>query len=207
YDLNSYNSRKSFSLQTSPRFQNDRTWNLKLDVKRDFGEFRFPFDLRAGASLYQLHRRKQAGQIVLNYVGPDGIANNADDPQLNAAQFIKTTYGDKFLYGIRTPPLVDPYKFADFMRANPNSVQDFQATYRWTPNLLFRGAVTRSMSRPGVQTILPNTTVNDTAAIPNVSVNNTALKPTYSRNIDLEVELYTKSAGVITAGYFKKTVT
>ncbi len=298
YDLNSYNSRKSFSLQTSPRFQNDRTWNLKLDTRRNFAEARFPFDLRAGASLYQLHRRKAAGQIVLQYVGPDGIANNADDPQLSAAQFAKTTYGDKFLYGIRTPPLVDPYKFADFMKANPNSVQDlqgtniqrqrvnsqtmaqnvtsgyvassikvspkltlvtgvrgeqtenfvrgairinslgvglpanskqffdavysqtqratskytdffpnFQSTYRFSPDLLFRGALTRSMSRPGVQTILPNTTVNDTATIPNVSVNNTGLLPTYSRNIDLQFEYYTQSAGKIELGWFRKTVT
>jgi TonB-dependent receptor len=298
YDLASYNTRKSFSLQTSPRFQNDRTWNLKADVRRAFDGFRVPFDLRAGLGLYQLHRRKQAGQIVLNYVGPDGIANNADDPQLSAAQFVKTTYGDKFLYGIRTPPLVDPYKFAEFMKANPNSVQDiqgtnvqrqivntqqmsqditsaylastvrltskltvvggvraeetenyvrgalrqnslgvglptnskayfqavysktqratsnytdyfpnFQTTYRFTPDLLFRGAVTRSMSRPGVQSILPNTTVNDTAVIPNVSVNNTGLLPTYSRNIDLQFELYTRPAGTISVGWFRKTIT
>lgn len=298
YDLASYNTRKSFSLQTSPRFQNDRTWNLKFDARRNFDGFRIPFDLRAGASLYQLHRRKQAGQIVLNYTGPDGVAGNADDPLLLASQFAKTTYGDKFLYGIRTPPLVDPYKFADFMAANPNSVQDIQgqniqrqrvntqsmaqnvtaayfassvrvtpkltlvgglraeqtenavrgairinslgvglpanskqffdavysqtqratsdytdlfpnlqATYRITPDLLFRSALTRSMSRPGVQTILPNTTVNDTAAIPSVTVNNTGLLPTYSRNLDLQLELYTRPAGTVTLGWFKKTVT
>lgn len=297
YDLASYNSRKSFSLQTSPRFQNDRTWNLKADVRRAFDAFRLPFELRAGASLYQLHRRKQAGQIVLNYFGPDGIANNADDPQLSAAQFAKTTYGDKFLYGIRTPPLVDPYKFAEFMRANPGAVQDiqgqnvqrqvvnsqtmaqditaayaagtvrfsprltfvgglraertenfvrgalrqnslgaglpanskeffravysqtqratsdytdyfpnYQATYRFTPDLLLRAALTRSMSRPGVQSILPNTTVNDTAAIPSVTVNNTGLMPTYARNFDLQFELYTRPAGTITVGWFRKKV-
>lgn len=303
YDLASYHSRKSFSLQTSPRFQNDRTWNLKFDTRRNFAELRFPLELRAGASLYQLHRRKQAGQIVLQYVGPDGIANNADDPQLSAAQFAKTTYGDKFLYGIRTPPLVDPYKFAEFMTANPNSVQDlqgtniqrqrvntqqmaqdvtsayvagtvkvsskltllgglrgeqtenfvrgairinslglpilaqgftttskpyfnaiysqtqratsdytdffpnFQATYRFTPEFIFRGALTRSMSRPGVQTILPNTTVNDTATIPSVSVNNTGLLPTYARNIDLQFEYFTQSAGKLEFGWFRKTIT
>ncbi|MDP3071052.1 MAG: TonB-dependent receptor [Opitutaceae bacterium] len=298
YDLNSYNSRKSFSLQTSPRFQNDRTWNLKLDVRRNFAEFRFPFELRAGASLYQLHRRKQAGQIVLQYVGPDGIGGNADDPLLLASQFAKTTYGDKFLYGIRTPPLVDPYKFAEFMRANPAAVHNIQPqniqrqrvntqqmaqnvtaayfagtvkltprltflgglraeqtenfvrgairvnslgvglpanslaffdavysrtqratsdytdyfpngqlTYRFTPNLLLRGALTRSMSRPGVQTILPNTTVNDTALIPNVTVNNTGLLPTYARNLDLQLEYYTKAAGKFEFGWFRKTVT
>ncbi|MEO6243811.1 MAG: TonB-dependent receptor [Opitutaceae bacterium] len=298
YDLDSYNSRKSFSLQTSPRFQNDRTWNLKLDVRRSFAALRFPVELRAGASLYQLHRRKQAGQIVLQYVGPDGIGNNADDPLLFASQFAKTTYGDKFLYGIRTPPLVDPYKFAEFMRVNPAAVHNIQPqniqrqrvntqqmaqdvtavyfagtvkltpqltllgglrgertenfvrgairvnslgaglpanslaffdavysrtqrattdytdlfpngqlTYRLLPDVIFRGALTRSMSRPGVQTILPNTTVNDTATIPNVSVNNTGLLPTYSRNLDLQVEIYTGATSKLEIGWFRKTVT
>ena len=84
---------------------------------------------------------------------------------------------------------------------------NFQATYRFTPDLLFRGALSRSMSRPGVQTILPNTTVNDTAAIPNVSVNNTGLLPTYSRNIDLQFEYFTQSAGKLEFGWFRKTVT
>ena len=301
YDLRSYSNSTGLSLQTSPRFQNDRTWNLKFDVKRDFSGFRFPFDLRAGASLYQIHRQKQAGQIVLNFLGPDGIAGTADDGPnaLNASLFDGAdTYGDKFLYGIRQPPLLDPYKVATYMKQYPLAIQDiaaaniarrytntqkmaqditaayfagnvkltrqlalttgvraeitenfvrgplrvnsaavipgasaldqqlalfsrtqrvtskytdyfpnFQATYRFTPDFLFRGAVTRSMSRPGVQTILPNTTVNDTAAVPNVTVNNTGLLPSYSRNIDLQFELYTRPAGTITLGVFKKTVT
>jgi iron complex outermembrane receptor protein len=300
YDLRSYTNSTGLSLQTSPRFQNDRTWNLKFDVKRDFAGFRFPFDLRAGASLYQLHRQKQAGQIVLNFLGPDGIAGTADDGPntLNASLFDGSdTYGDKFLYGIRPPPLLDPYKVATYMKQYPLAIQDiaaaniarrysntqkmaqnitaayfagnvkltpklaittgvraettenfvrgplrvnsaavipgasaldqqlalfsrtqrvtskytdyfpnFQATYRFTPDFLFRGAVTRSMSRPGVQTILPNTTVNDTATVPNVTVNNTGLLPTYSRNIDLQFELYTRPAGTVTIGMFKKTV-
>ncbi len=301
YDLRSYTNSTGLSLQTSPRFQNDRTWNLKFDLRRDFAGFRFPFDLRAGASLYQLHRRKQAGQIVLNFLGPDGIAGTADDGPntLNASLFDGAdTYGDKFLYGIRTPPLLDPYRVADYMRQNPLAIQDIaaaniarrfsntqqmaqnitatyfagnvkltpklaltggvraeltenfvrgplrinssanipgasatqqqlalfsrtqrvtsdytdffpnlQATYRFTPDLLFRSAITRSMSRPGVQTILPNTTVNDLAAIPNVTVNNTGLLPTYSRNLDLQLELYTRPAGTVTVGWFRKTIT
>ncbi len=301
YDLRSFTNSTGLSLQTSPRFQNDRTLNLKFDVRRDFASFRFPFDVRAGASLYQLHRRKQAGQIVLNFLGPDGIAGTADDGPntLNASRFDgDATYGDRFLYGIRRPPLLDPYKVADYMRQYPLAIQDiaaaniarrysntqqmaqdvtaayvagnlklspklalttgvrgeltenfvrgplrvnsaaaipgasaldqqlalfsrtqrvtskytdffpnFQATYRFTPDFLFRGAVTRSMSRPGVQSILPNTTVNDLAVIPNVTVNNTGLSPTYSRNIDLQFELYTRPAGTVTLGVFKKTIT
>ena len=300
YDLHSYTNTTGLSLQTSPRFQNDRTWNLRFDAKRNFADLRFPVELRAGTSLYQLHRQKQAGQIVLNFLGPDGIAGTADDGpnSLNASLFDgAATYGDKFLYGIRKPPLLDPYKVAAYMKQYPLAIQDiapaniarrftnsqqmaqditaayvastikvgpkltlmagvrgeqtenflrglyrvnsatkgitdalqqqlalysqtqratsnytdffpnFQSTYRFTPDLLFRGAVTRSMSRPGVQSILPSTTVNDTATPRTVSINNAGLLPTYSRNLDLQLEFYTQSAGKIELGWFRKTVT
>ncbi len=299
YNLRSYTNSTGLSLQTSPRFQNDRTWNLKLDAKRNFTGGRFPFDVRTGASLYQLHRKKQAGQIVLNFLGPDGITGTADDGPntLNASLFEGAdTYGDKFLYGIRKPPLLDPYKVADYMRANPLAIQDiaaaniarrftnsqsmaqditaayvastvkvgpsltltggvrgeqtenflrglyrqnslgngltgleqqlalfsqtqrvtskyqdyfpnFQSKYQITPELVLRGALTRSMSRPGVQSLLPNTTVNDTALIPSVTVNNAALSPTYARNLDFQLEYYPTGANKIELGWFRKTIT
>jgi TonB-dependent receptor len=299
YDLRSYTNTTGLSLQTSPRFQNDRTWNLKFDVKRNLASLRFPFEFRSGASLYQLHRKKQAGQIVLNFLGPDGITGTADDGPnaLNASLFDGAdTYGDKFLYGIRKPPLLDPYKVADYMQKYPLAIQDtaaaniarrftnsqsmaqditavyvagtvkvgsrltltggvrgeqtenflrglfrqnslgtgltgldqqlalysqtqrvtsdyvdyfpnLQTVYRFSPDLLFRAALTRSMSRPGVQSILPATTVNDLTTPRTVSVNNAALSPTYARNLDLHLELYTRPAGSVTLGWFRKTIT
>ncbi len=295
YNLNSYDQ-SSFSLQTSPRFQNDRTINLKTDLRGNFGEWQYPVEFRTGASLYRVQRRKAAGQIVLDFRGPDGIAASGDE-LINAADFADNSYGDKFLFGIRTPPLIDPYKVAAYMRKNPNAFQDVQGTnvqrqavnsqsvtqdisaayiaatikfspqltlllgvraeqtenfargairinslgnglttnskpwfqaiysrtqratsdyldyfpnaqltYRFTPNLLLRAASTRSMSRPGIQTILPNTTVNDLAAIPNVSINNTALDPTYSQNSDVQLEYYTEAAGTLSIGWFRKTI-
>ncbi|MEY2877677.1 MAG: hypothetical protein RLZZ15_57, partial [Verrucomicrobiota bacterium] len=300
YDLRSYTNTTGLSLQTSPRFQNDRTWNLRFDARRNFTGLVVPVELRTGASLYQLHRKKQAGQIVLNFLGPDGIAGTADDGpnSLNASLFDGAdTYGDKFLYGIRKPPLLDPYKVADYMRKNPLAIQDIaaaniarrftnsqsmaqditavyfastirpssrltvmggvrgeqtenflrglyrvnsatrgitdalqqqlalysqtqratsdytdwfpnlQTTYRFTPDLMFRGALSRSMSRPGVQSILPSTTVNDTANPRTVSVNNAGLSPTYSRNIDLQLEFYPGGSNKIELGWFRKSVT
>ena len=79
-------------------------------------------------------------------------------------------------------------KYTDYF---PN----LQGTYRVTPDLLLRAALTRSMSRPGVQTILPNTTVNDTAAQPSVTVTNGGILPSYSRNLDFGFEFYTHPAG------------
>ena len=297
YNLASYkNTATGLSLQTSPRFQYDRTWNLKADVKRDFSNFFIPFDLRAGVGYYQLHRQKYAGQIVLNFLGPDGIAGTGDEV-LPANLFDDTTYGDKFLYGIRTPPLLDPFKVADYMKKNPLAIQDIasaniarryvntqklaqdvtsgyfagtaklgpkltimggvrgeeteniargvlrqnsasrgitdplaqqlaifgqtqrvsskytdyfpnlQVSYRFSPDIILRSALTRSLKRPDIQSILPNTTVNDTATVPSVTVNNAALNPSYSRNLDFGLEVYTHPAGKIELGWFKKTVT
>ena len=92
---------------------------------------------------------------------------------------------------------------SDYLDYFPN----YQLTYRFTPNLLLRVAATRSMSRPGIQTILPNTTVNDTATIPNVTINNTGLLPTYSQNIDAQIEYFTAAAGTLSAGWFRKKIT
>jgi TonB-dependent receptor len=297
YNLASYkNTATGLSLQTSPRFQYDRTWNLKADVIRSFADAAIPFDLRAGAGLYQLHRQKYAGQIVLNFLGPDGRANSGDET-LPANLFDDTTYGDKFLYGIRRPPLLDPFKVAEYMKQNPLAIQDIasaniarrfvntqkaaqdvesayaattikpmtkltvmtgvrfertenflrgplrqnslsrgitdataqqlaifsqtqkvesnytdyfpnlQTTYRFTPDVVFRAALSRSLKRPDITDMLPNTTVNDTAAQPSVTVTNGGLSPSYSRNIDLGFELYTRPAGKVELGWFKKTVT
>ena len=46
------------------------------------------------------------------------------DETLPANLFDDTTYGDKFLYGIRRPPLLDPFKVADYMKQNPLAIQD-----------------------------------------------------------------------------------
>ncbi len=92
---------------------------------------------------------------------------------------------------------------SDYTDLFPNG----QLTYRFSPDLLLRTALRRSMSRPGVQTILPNTTVNDTAAIPNVTVNNTGLLPTYSRNLDVQLEYFPSGSNKIELGWFRKTVT
>ena len=296
YDLASYDQR-SLSVQTQPRFQNDRTYTLKGDLRANYREWRLPVEFRTGASYYHIARRKAAGQIVLSFMGPDGIAGTADD-LLNASRFDDTTYGDRFLYGIRTPPLLDPYKVGVYMRDNPLAFQNVQpqnvqrqavnsqnltqnilgayfagtvrltsrlslltgvrmettenfargairinslgnglvvnskpwfeaiysqtqrmtseyedyfpqaqATYRFSPDAVLRASISRAMSRPGIQTILPNTTVNDTATIPNVTVNNSALSPTYSRNFDVQFEYYTKPAGKLTLGFFDKKIT
>lgn len=86
---------------------------------------------------------------------------------------------------------------------------NWQAAYRFTPDLILRAAVTRSMKRPKVHDILPNTTVtfNEATGEGRVSVNNTGLDPSYSNNIDIGLELFTRPSGTLSIGYFQKKIT
>lgn len=86
---------------------------------------------------------------------------------------------------------------------------NWQAAYRFTPDLILRGAVTRSMKRPKLHSILPNTNVtfNEATGVGRVTVNNTALEPSYANNIDLGLELFTRPSGTVSVGWFRKKIT
>jgi hypothetical protein len=131
YDLSNYNQSSWTPPPVAYRFQNDRTWNLKADVRRDIPHLRFPLELRAGANFYQLHRRRMASHNALTFVGPDGRPGSGDE-QINASRFEKTTHGDRYLYLNRKPPILDNYKVAEYMREFPLAFQD---THRYSLEL------------------------------------------------------------------------
>ncbi|MDO8539422.1 MAG: TonB-dependent receptor [Opitutaceae bacterium] len=85
---------------------------------------------------------------------------------------------------------------------------NWQAAWRFTPDLILRTAVTRAMKRPKLHSILPNTNVsfNQTTGEGRVSVNNTALQPSYSNNIDISLELFTRPSGSLSVGWFQKKI-
>jgi TonB-dependent receptor len=73
----------------------------------------------------------------------------------------------------------------------------------------FAGMVTRlswstGVGRPAFGSIIPNTTINDTAQT--VTLTNPNLKPQYSNNWDLTLEYYFKSQGMVSVGAFKKKI-
>jgi TonB-dependent receptor len=85
---------------------------------------------------------------------------------------------------------------------------NWQAAYRFTPDLVLRTAVTRSMKRPKIHSILPNTNVtfNQATGEGQISINNTALQPSYSNNIDIGLELFTRPSGTLSVGWFQKKI-
>ena len=83
-------------------------------------------------------------------------------------------------------------------------------TYNLRENLIARAAYAKTYGRPDFAQILPNTTVNENdigSVIPgNITINNTALKPWSADNYDFTLEYYSKTGGVISAGFFLKEI-
>ena len=90
FDLNSYNF---FLNGASGTRDNDSTAkNARVDVKRKFFSDRFSAAFKSGVSTVEQYRARRTSSFNPVYLGPDGIANNADDsvarapvPLLNVA--------------------------------------------------------------------------------------------------------------------------
>ncbi|TVP60862.1 MAG: TonB-dependent receptor, partial [Gemmatimonadales bacterium] len=73
-------------------------------------------------------------------------------------------------------------------------------------NLIVRGAVNRTMSRPAPGDLIPSIQVNAQLTQPAVIVGNPDLVPATSTNLDLGAEYYLTGLGIVSAGAFYKSV-
>jgi TonB-dependent receptor len=78
--------------------------------------------------------------------------------------------------------------------------------YEVAPALQARASYTEAIGRPSFAQILPTVTQNDTANPPTISVNTAALEPQRSRNLDVSLEYYSRTAGEWTAAWFGRDV-
>ncbi len=80
--------------------------------------------------------------------------------------------------------------------------------YEPVRNLVLRTSYSTSEGRAGFQDIYPATVVtyNQTTGLGTVLQTTPKLKPQYSRNYDASAEYYSKAAGVVSAGYFDKSI-
>ena len=76
--------------------------------------------------------------------------------------------------------------------------------YEPIPNFVARLSWSTGVGRPAFGSIIPNTTVNDTAQT--VTLSNPDLKPQYSNNGDLSLEYYFRPQGMISFGAFRKKI-
>ncbi|MEY2879308.1 MAG: hypothetical protein RLZZ15_1688 [Verrucomicrobiota bacterium] len=76
--------------------------------------------------------------------------------------------------------------------------------FAFTPRLLARAAIYRTIARPAGSDLLPASNINDTART--ITEGNPNLAVTESTNFDVSLEYYLKPIGVLSAGAFKKDI-
>ena len=90
-----------------------------------------------------------------------------------------------------------------------------QGSYdRWFPSIHFSydlaqdlkamASWSTSYGRPDFSQLAPGISINDTAE--RVTMNNPAIGPQYSKNIDVGLQYYIKSSGLLSVGYFNKDI-
>ncbi len=76
--------------------------------------------------------------------------------------------------------------------------------YSFTPRLIARAAVYRTIARPPGADLLPTASINDTNRT--ITEGNPGLEVTESLNFDLSLEYYLQPIGVLSAGAFRKDI-
>ena len=89
----------------------------------------------------------------------------------------------------------------DYARSFPSA----HLLYDITPDLKAHASWSTSFGRPPFTNLVPNETPNDSART--ITVNNPALKPQYAKNWDASLEYYIKPIGLLSVGWFHKTIT
>ena len=77
-------------------------------------------------------------------------------------------------------------------------------SYEFAKDLIGRASWSTSFGRPGMASLAPSATVNDTAQT--VTASNPGIGPQFSKNVDLSLEYYFKPAGLVSLGYFSKDI-
>ncbi len=95
-------------------------------------------------------------------------------------------------------------KRADSNTAYTNWFPSIQGKYTLTPNLIARASYTQSIGRQNLGNIIPGVTIN--TKNPALVVNNPGLLPQIYFNQDYSLEYYLNPTGILSVGYFYKTI-
>lgn len=85
-----------------------------------------------------------------------------------------------------------------------NYLPSVHFTYSFNKQLLARASWSTAMARANPKDLVPNVSINDTDE--RVTSYNDKLVPQYANNFDLSLEYYTKPAGLISVGVFRKQI-
>ncbi len=103
---------------TDERYGTDSFLGAKANVRRDFAT-NWPLTVQAGARYRKQERYLRNPARSYTYVGPDGIAGNADDRTLG--QFADPVFRNYQAYGFPVATWTSNYLLGEFMGANPQA--------------------------------------------------------------------------------------
>jgi len=147
--------------------------------------------------------------------------------QDNAAAFQRDAAGNFILDAARRPIRIttdgiaeDKLVFKKLGARLKKSYGDYypslNATYNFTPNVLGRLGVARTLGRPDFGNILGATNVNQVdfspesnatgSALGTITTKNPALIPWTANSLDLRLEYYTPNGGELSAGFYRKQI-
>jgi TonB-dependent receptor len=144
-----------------------------------------------------------------------------DDHQLRYIGGVRWVHTDQMIGGYislpdprdaATPAPLDGAKYPNITVSNltenkySNLLPSFEAAYNITDQWVFRGAVSRTMTRPNPNAMLPGLSFTDPSAAVG-TVGNPALQPYLSNNIDLGLDFYTGQEGYLSLTWFRKHIT
>ncbi len=101
--------------RTNPLDARDEFVTLHVNAKRDL-DLPFPASIRLGAERREQNRDIRRRDVSWNFVGPDGVANTADD---NAAAFLDEQYGVYPYFNYKDLQWPSPFKVLDAFQQNP----------------------------------------------------------------------------------------
>ncbi|BET65619.1 hypothetical protein ASA1KI_05370 [Opitutales bacterium ASA1] len=117
HNLSNYRLRNgSDAVRSRPFDSYDEIMGARIDARYDLG-LAFPFSIKTGTLFSRNERDIVREENRWRYVGPDGIANNADD---TAAPFLDTVYsGEDPGWGFRPIQWISPFLLYDRYVTNP----------------------------------------------------------------------------------------
>jgi TonB-dependent receptor len=119
---------------------------------------------------------------------------------------VRVEYTDLFGEGFVTRDGARSFQLQRNERDYTNVFPSLHFRFAQTENLIFRAAYTTGISRPSFSELRPAGSINEEAAVPTISSTNPNIDPTTAHNFDLMAEYYIRPLGVISGGFFYKSL-
>ncbi len=167
--------------------QLDLTNTANFEGEPDYSEYAGNFDANEDITAGYIMLTQQLGDKLSGIIGVR-VENTSNE-------------GEGFTYDDDAETLTPTEKLT---HNYTNVLPDLHLKYEFSKSSILRIAYTTTIARPGYFDLIPYQQLEESGT--EISVGNPELDPTNSRNIDLMMEHYFKSIGIVSGGFFYKDI-